>query len=197
MFVNPIFQTPLLFGELSGISDKLMLEDFILKCMRDEHSEFKFSKSIQTGNIFDKKEITYLIEEIQRHVNAFSFDIMRYQEKYCAEISSLWGNLQPPGSYLYNHMHYNSVFSGVFYVNENDDFPETTFIRGDVASLSPDVKDYTPFSQGSFSCRMKKDTLVIFPSWLRHEVPINKTDIDRFSMSFNVILRGNYYNVII
>ena len=181
MYVNSIFQTPLFFGELPGISDKLMLEDFIKKCMKEEHRDFKFSTiqrgtgtnvPTQTGNIVEKQEISYLINGIQFHVNAFAFEVMKYQEKYRAEISALWGNQQFSGSYLYNHMHYNSVFSGVFYVNEHEDFPETVFIRGDVASLSPDIKDYNPFCQGSFSCNMKKDTLIIFPSFLTHRFGI-------------------------
>ena len=36
----------------------------------------------------------------------------------------------------------------------------------------------------------EKDKLIIFPSWLTHFVPTNKTKINRISISFNVMLRG-------
>ena len=41
----------------------------------------------------------------------------------------------------------------------------------------------------------KKNTLLIFPSWLNHKVGINNSDKDRLSISFNVMLRGRYEHI--
>ena len=35
----------------------------------------------------------------------------------------------------------------------------------------------------------------MFPAWLQHSVELNETDKDRINISFNVMLRGDYYNV--
>ena len=34
--------------------------------------------------------------------------------------------------------------------------------------------------------------LIIFPSWLEHDVPVNTSEFDRLSLSFNIMCRGEY-----
>ena len=38
---------------------------------------------------------------------------------------------------------------------------------------------------------MNKGELIIFPSWIRHSVPINTKNSDRISLSFNTWAKGS------
>ena len=55
------------------------------------------------------------------------------------------------------------------------------------------VKNHThPLNRYSFNIPVKKDLMVVFPAWLEHEVPMNLSSDDRVSLSFNIMLRGQY-----
>ncbi len=123
-------------------------------------------------------------------------DVYRYAPEYVVEITSMWGNLQRPGAAFRTHVHFNNMFSGVFYLNEHVDFPPITFWRPAENTLAPMTTKHNIFNQGSFRQAVKKDTLVIFPAWLPHSVDVNQTDLDRLGVSFNVMLRGEFYNTV-
>ena len=36
---------------------------------------------------------------------------------------------------------------------------------------------------------MKLNSLILFPSWLQHYVPVNETKTNRISIAFNVMLK--------
>ena len=113
------------------------------------------------------------------------------------EITGMWGNIQKPNTYFKHHTHYNNIFSGVFYLNENEDFPDITFWRSEETSFDPKRVEFNPFNRGSWFERTEKDKLIVFPAWLQHSVDLNKTNEDRISIAFNAILKGDYYNVTI
>ena len=50
--------------------------------------------------------------------------------------------------------------------------------------------EFNEFNSDSWSIDNTKDTLLLFPSSLRHKVPNNKTDIERVSISFNSFIKG-------
>ena len=54
------------------------------------------------------------------------------------------------------------------------------------------VEDFNEFSRGKLFFPPKKDLLIIFPSWLEHDVPVNTSEFDRLSLSFNIMCRGEY-----
>jgi len=108
------------------------------------------------------------------------------------QISSSWAIICPPNSKSGTHKHANSYISGCFYLTEgspiifsnpltnlwhftnNLDIPATTF-RG---------SQYTSFTPSS-------GKLLLFPSWLYHEIQPNNTS-ERISLAFNIIPKGEF-----
>ena len=107
------------------------------------------------------------------------------------EITGMWGNILKPGETHPPHTHSNNFLSGVFYL-ESD--AETGIIFSDPRPaadvLVPRKKTKTNENSNLLSYISKQNRLIIFPSWLVHWVPINKSKRDRISISFNVQIKG-------
>ena len=103
----------------------------------------------------------------------------------------MWGNILKPGETHPPHTHSNNFLSGVFYL-ESD--AETGIIFSDPRPaadvLVPRKKTKTNENSNLLSYISKQNRLIIFPSWLVHWVPINKSKRDRISISFNIQIKG-------
>jgi len=190
------FQTPIFIEILKGLAIKLRLENFVKKL----HGESKFSKTAplqSRRNLHEDKKLKLLCLKIYDVLNLIAFDIYKYSKDYKLEITEMWSNIQKPGVSFRKHCHYNNIFSGVFYTNEDEDFPPITFCRPEETTLEPLVNKFNILNQNTYFCKAKKDTLIIFPAWLQHYVECNETAKTRFSISFNVMLRGKYYNTVL
>ena len=109
-------------------------------------------------------------------------------------ITQSWMNRNPPHSYHHTHMHPNSIFSCIYYV-EGDKCP-TYFYRyddrtsfGNFAFYEND-KGSSAFTATKAGVMNEVGRLVIFPSSMVHDVDTNESDKDRVTISFNTFIRG-------
>ena len=109
-------------------------------------------------------------------------------------ITQSWMNRNPPHSYHHTHMHPNSIFSCIYYV-EGDKCP-TYFYRyddrtsfGNFAFYEND-KGSNAFTATKAGVMNEVGRLVIFPSSMVHDVDNNESDKDRVTISFNTFIRG-------
>ena len=159
----------------------------------DEHGvvlkELRLSKTrmiIQTEDDLHKK-----LPSFKRKVFEITEKICR-ESKYrydTLEITGMWANMLKKGDSHPPHTHSNNVFSGVYYLE--DGAPIQFFDpRPQASVLHPNLK-YTTFdNSGMIQFNSEKGFGLVFPSWLQHWVP--KTDETRISISWNVLLRGQY-----
>ena len=198
MLTYSIFQTPIFLEALEGLTDSDGLYEYIDECCNEATdkdwyftaSKYEFSQSRRT--LHKEKKLENFCESIYKAIDVVCGE---YQySKYTAEITEMWGNRQKPGQHFKTHNHFNNIFSGVFYLNEHEKFPCIKFFRPLENTFDLFKDEYNHFNQGAFSVPTKKDGLVLWPSWLTHSVDTNEADIDRLGISFNVMLRGKYYN---
>ncbi len=103
-------------------------------------------------------------------------------------MSSMWVNVMPPGSYHTMHIHPFSVVSGTYYLDVSK---ETSALKledprmGQLMNAPQPKASAKPEQQRFFSLFPKVGEVVLFESWLRHEVPENKAQKPRVSISFN------------
>ena len=152
------------------------------------------------------EKIKLLVKEDKKHLEVPDFErkVMLHMGTICdnlgvdiasynqVEISETWGNVLMKGEDHPIHTHSNHVFSAVFYLTDGN---PTTFLdpRPAADCLSLNYKDNTQCFYGArFVSPAVPNTLVIFPSWLGHFVTPNRTEKVRKSISFNIILRGQY-----
>ena len=158
--------------------------------IRNLHKLGYTNNNWQTGPDLDKSQpFSWFAQDIGK--TAFDiFDKLNYNVQDI-EITGMWGNILKPGETHPPHTHSNNFLSGVFYL-ESD--AETGIIFSDPRPaadvLVPRKKTKTNENSNLLSYISKQNRLIIFPSWLVHWVPINKSKRDRISISFNVQIKG-------
>ena len=100
-------------------------------------------------------------------------------------ITQLWGNKNPKGSKHHEHVHPNSIISGVFYLRQEPKLPPIQFSKSNQHAIKLDPKKYNTFNAETFLLPCVAGELILFPSNLRHSVPTNMGEEERISLSFN------------
>lgn len=94
---------------------------------------------------------------------------------------SWWANVNEPGSRNTFHTHKEDEFSCVYYLQGTDTgdlrFPNPANLLGDCCKTSPFTRD--------FLFAPKDGDLILFPSWMPHEVEPNLSNRERINIAFN------------
>ena len=100
-------------------------------------------------------------------------------------ITQLWGNRNPKGSKHHEHVHPNSILSGVFYLRQDPKLPPIQFAKSNQEAMKLDPRKYNTYNAETFLLPCVSGELILFPSNLRHSVPTNQGEEERISLSFN------------
>ena len=135
------------------------------------------------ASIFD-----LLKRKLDRHAatyaKALEFDLGRGRLR----LDSLWANVLDPGGAHSGHIHPHSIISGTVYVAVPEgaaalrfEDPRLTQMMATPARKAGARKDHETF----VSVAPAPGTLLLWESFIRHEVPINLGEDVRISVSFN------------
>tara|TARA_B110000467_G_scaffold52453_1_gene48019 strand:- start:169 stop:792 length:624 start_codon:yes stop_codon:yes gene_type:complete len=100
-------------------------------------------------------------------------------------ITQQWANRNPKGSEHPIHTHPNSIISGVFYLRQNPTLPPIYFFNDNMDTFGLHPREHNCYTSGSFDVICESGELIMFPSSLRHSVPVNTGEEDRISLAFN------------
>lgn len=139
-------------------------------------------------------ELSDIKEFIRVHVNQYALKSFGKTRKQDIFVTTSWINLTKPGMRHHLHKHPNSILSGVFYFEtiENDCILFRKEIISSSISFSHKITEHNNFYGDIVSMKIHDGFLVIFPSNLFHEVPTNKTEDNRISLSFNTWVKGEF-----
>ena len=107
----------------------------------------------------------------------------------------MWSTYIIPGEGGQMHMHTNSYFSGVFYPFESTSSNINFYspLQDKMAlDIGGNVKQWNKFNSPSFEFEPKECDLIFFPSYLFHQVMFNNSNKRRYSIAFNIFLRGEF-----
>lgn len=127
-----------------------------------------------------------LEKRLDRHVRTFARRLKWAVDVRRLKMTDCWVNVMPKGVAHSLHLHPESHVSGTFYVKTPPGSPglklEDPRLDRFMASPSrPDLHVTYPATAGS---------VILFESWLRHEVPPNPVAGERVSVSFNYSVPG-------
>ncbi len=133
-------------------------------------------------------EFKQLARLIDPHVKAFAKTLEFDLGGGKLEMDSFWVNILPEGGFHAAHIHPHSVISGTFYVSvpKGASALRLEDPRHAMMMASPPRKAKASQENQAFvSIAPQPGTLLLWESWLRHDVPMNRSAEDRISVSFN------------
>ena len=175
-----LFPTPLLIVSYEQPIDK---ELAYLKTI-------SYRKQQQNGNF--RSDDSYLLrnEEFKdiknflgEAINKFTTNVLNTKQRLV--ITQCWANRNPKGSKHHEHVHPNSIVSGVMYFQINEKLPPISFTKDRQDGMKLNPEKYNHMNSETFMLPCKPGELILFPSSLRHSVPTNHGEEDRISVSFN------------
>jgi uncharacterized protein (TIGR02466 family) len=129
-----------------------------------------------------------VVKALDKHVKAFAKDLAFDLDGKKLKLDSLWINILPEGGIHTAHIHPHSVISGTTYVAMPEGASAIKFEDPRLAMMmaAPARKKDADESLRQFIyVAPKVGDVLLWESWLRHEVPMNMAADDRISVSFN------------
>lgn len=129
--------------------------------------------------------LTPLYTKFQQHCDEFSKDMGVAP----SNIYESWMNILTLQGSVGVHRHYGSIISGAYYPYVDKGSAPITFVSSIEGQRMIDMpyssKDHgTMYNSNVHNLASKTGQLVLFPSWVQHYVPPNKTNL-RITLSFN------------
>jgi len=197
LFPNFVFEKNLLDHNLDkrrGVS-----REYLKQCadamdgMRRKDPEGRRVSNAYTGwQSNDGCESNPILQQLMRKIEqVFKDEVLPFhgidQTKASIHIGNSWANINDFSAWNKPHMHNGCWYSGVFYVRADGD-------EGCIDMVDKDVKVVSDFPHSprvpmSFSYPPVTGMLILFPSGLMHMVEPNMTDKDRYSISFNMVIK--------
>ncbi len=129
-----------------------------------------------------------LVSALDQHVAAFAKDLEFDLGEGELKLEDLWINILPEGGMHSSHLHPHSVISGTTYVAMPEgasalklEDPRSGRMMAAPTRLKDGRRDLQPF----IYMKPKVGDVLLWESWLRHEVPMNMAEEERISVSFN------------
>jgi len=195
--MKTLFATPLYQSRLDGI-DVAELEASCLSVAEDDEAgqqwceENGYPGYTSYASLADLPWRMPVFEAVKTqlddHVNTFAKALHFDLGGKPLTLEDLWINILPEGGIHTGHIHPHSVISGTTYVS----LPEgTSAIKFEDPRLPmmmaspPRLKDAPEGLRQFVYVQPRVGDVLLWESWLRHEVPLNMAEDDRISVSFN------------
>ena len=129
-----------------------------------------------------------IIDSLDQHVAAFAADLQFDLDERKLVLEDIWINILPEGGSHSAHIHPHSVISGTTYVA----MPEGASAlkledprHAMMMAAPPRLKDAREDMKSFVYVKPEVGDVLLWESWLRHEVPMNMSEEHRISVSFN------------
>jgi uncharacterized protein (TIGR02466 family) len=137
------------------------------------------SPSIINGSVLETQNLTNLKNKVEEAMNAVkNLENLRDFDYSCY----YWINVNKTNDYNVFHNHSNLPMASVYYPYVPDDCESRlVFLRTDAGAYHAEL----PEMQRNFSVSCKTGKLIIFSSYLFHNVTTNNSDKNRVSIAYN------------
>ena len=195
-FPTSIYAAPLRATAEDRLNDRLLAECRMLR--EDDGAGRRWSvrgypggfTSYSSANKMHTVSPTFakLERHLTRHVRKFARVLELDLTDRALEMTDCWVNIMPPGVAHSLHLHPLATISGTYYVRVPRGSPGLKFEDprlGQMMASPPRRADAAPANRPWVTMPAEPGHLLLFESWLRHEVPANAARSERVSISFN------------
>ena len=196
-----LFVTPLYHAHLSDLGDPIDASELMASCWSiaqddeagqewcDENGYPGYTSYASLTDLGWRFPIfAELIKILDQHVAAFVQELDFNLDGRELKLEDIWINILPEGGTHSSHIHPHSVISGTTYVSMPDGASAIKFEdpRLPMMMAAPArKKDAREGLRQFIYVAPQVGDVLLWESWLRHEVPLNTAEDERISVSFN------------
>lgn len=195
-FPTSLYIEPLLKVGLSRFNREILEQCYLVRDtdpVGQEWSEEHYANGYTSYGSMTDLHLRYphfedLAKALSAHARKFARHLEMDLQGGHLQMSSCWVNIMPANTVHSLHLHPLSVLSGTYYVHVPKNASSIKFEDPRLASMMaapPKLDGARPRNQQFVKLEPKAGQVALWESWLRHEVPSNRSDEDRVSISFN------------
>ena len=188
-FVDLMFSKPI-YGKTVNIDTKKIVSmlnesDFITAGSITDSNASSISNSLY---VLDEERFKFLKDELMKEFYLFINEIMHYSNKF--EITTSWFTKTIKNESSAFHNHNNCMLSGILYLQTDENTGKIGFqnFNDKRYKLVPD--EHTVTNSDAIYYIPNDGLLLLFPSEVHHKVEKNESDIERYSLAFNLMPTG-------
>jgi uncharacterized protein (TIGR02466 family) len=196
LFVSKLYRATLagagakrLLADLDAASLSIAADDTAGQNWCAEHGYPGYTSYASLDDLTDRMPpFAELAKTLDRHVAAFAREVDFDLGGRKLILDALWINVLEPGGFHSGHIHPHSVVSGTCYVTIPDGASAIRFEDprlGFLMAAPPRKAKAAPENRTFVKVAPKPGTILLWESWLRHEVLMNEAESERISVSFN------------
>ncbi|HPI50208.1 MAG TPA: TIGR02466 family protein [Hyphomonadaceae bacterium] len=194
LFVTELYRAPLAgIGELNAdlldAAKMLAKEDKAGRAWCKEHGYQGYTSYASLDDLPQRATcFEQLVRVMKPHVEAFAGQLQMDLRGKRLKLDNIWVNVLEPGGSHTGHIHPHCVLSGTYYVRVPDGASSLKFEdpRLPMMMAAPAPREDADEEHRRFVyVAPKAGDLLLWESWLRHEVPPNRAASSRVSVSFN------------
>ncbi len=201
MPVRSLFATPVYVEPIAGSRGGSLNRRLLAECRQLRHDDAagrRWSRDRYPGGYTSYGSASHMhrvsptFAELERlidgHVRRFARTLAFDLGGRRLAMTDCWVNLMPPGTGHGLHLHPLSALSGTYYVATPRGSPGLKLEdpRLDRLMAAPPRRADAPADRRTWVViPVRVGTLLLFESWLRHEVPVSRARGERVSVSFN------------
>ena len=191
--IHGIFPTPIYISKLDReLTNKEL--SFIDKTKLDVYKN-EGNTTSNDNYILNNKLFKDLKEDLDLRVKDYFEKVISPTDAITPYITQSWLNYTETNQYHHKHEHPNSLVSGVFYINCDEEFDKIKFYKKDIYSvIKPEIKEWNLYNSETWWFSVKTGDIILFPSSLTHMVETKQGDNTRISLAFNVFIKGTVGN---
>jgi len=168
---------------------------FVRSYKEDFKKEFKYIRNLEyqgqqvTGAfrstdsyLLKHPELSKIKEFILESLDIYADTVLGTKQRL--SITQGWIQRNPYGSFTHEHTHANSLVSGVFYFR-NEEHASITFTKNEPNRIRAPIHKHTRLNSDAFQFKPLSGDVILFPSGLRHSVPVNVKQESRYCLAFN------------
>jgi uncharacterized protein (TIGR02466 family) len=175
-------------------------ENVLEFCKKAEYERMFLDNGFYTKNkyILENENLKELKNNIMEKVNDFVYDILKVSKEQKFYIENSWINKHTNNDWGQKHSHENSILSGVYYIKNKQNSGDIVFHKNkNHINLFYPVINFNFLEENNINCNSvkfqpKEGTIIIFPSHLEHSILKNINNDDRYSLAFNLFVKGKF-----
>ncbi len=194
--IYPLFSTPVYINNV-GDFPRPDIKALEYSTRTATGAAYNFLSSVDK-KVLDRPEFNQVRAIVMTELDRYTRELLAVNKRIEFYITDSWINIHRRGDTAGPHVHHNSLISGVLYLRVPENSGDLVFHR-DLLSLVPfppaldlDVDSFNIYNCKSWGHKPKTNDICLFPSVVMHSVDPSGSDEERWSLAFNVYVRGDF-----